>query len=196
MVVYDIIYADPPWSYRGRKQFGFAGDVGVDTGGAVHHYKTMSVKEICDLRVQEIAADDALLFMWIPGPLLPDGLAVGEAWDLVYARDAFVWNKMITNPGYYTLSQIETCYVFKHGKIPQPRGVRNARQLVETLEYTDLEFEQYLEQRRGKHSAKPAEVRDRITRMFPTQRKIELFARGNATGWDVWGDEVEYCPCL
>ena len=44
---------------------------------------------------------------------------------------------------------------------------------------------------RGKHSAKPAEVRKRIEEMFPEQNKIELFARHEVDGWDCHGDEVE-----
>jgi N6-adenosine-specific RNA methylase IME4 len=43
---------------------------------------------------------------------------------------------------------------------------------------------------RGRHSAKPAEIRDRITRMFPSHKKIELFAREVPDGWDAWGNEV------
>jgi N6-adenosine-specific RNA methylase IME4 len=27
--------------------------------------------------------------------------------------------------------------------------------------------------------------------MFPTQRKIELFARNATEGWAVWGNEIE-----
>lgn len=186
----DILYADPPWSYRGRKQFGFAGDVGIDTGGAINQYKTLSVKELCNLPIKYIAKENSLLFMWITGPLLLDGLEVAKIWDFEYKRDAFVWNKIITNPGYYTLSQIETCYVFKRGKIPQPRGTRNERQYIETTEFTSLNQVQYIEQKRGKHSAKPAEIRDRIARMFPTQTKIELFARERVKDWYAWGNEV------
>ena len=78
------------------------------------------------------------------------------------------------NPGFYTMSQCELCLVFRRGRIPTPRGARNERQLVRA--------------ERGPHSAKPEEVRRRIERMFPEQRKIELFARrevpgGRRGGW-------------
>ena len=66
--------------------------------------------------------------------------------------------------------------VFKRGRIPQPRGARNIRQ--------------FISEKRTKHSKKPNEVRHRIEQMFPTQRKIELFAREFADGWDVWGLDV------
>ncbi len=35
----------------------------------------------------------------------------------------------------------------------------------------------------------PHEVRTRIERMFPRQKKIELFARVAYPGWDVWGND-------
>lgn len=176
MQLYEIIYSDPPWSYRGRKQFGFAGDVGIDSGGAVMHYETLQVKEICKLNVKNISAENCLLFIWVPNPLLPDGLEVIQAWGFKYATIAFIWYKQRTNPGYYTMSECEVCYVAKKGKIPFPRGSRNERQFIEQL--------------RGKHSAKPAEVRNRINKMFPSQKKIELFARERVEGWDAWGNEI------
>lgn len=44
--------------------------------------------------------------------------------------------------------------------------------------------------KRGKHSEKPEEIIDGITKMFPEQKKIELFARKNFIGWDNWGLEI------
>ena len=75
------------------------------------------------------------------------------------------------------MSQCEICLIGKKGKIPQPRGARNIRQLVNWP--------------REKHSKKPDEVRKRIEQMFPTQKKIELFARNKNEGWDVWGNELD-----
>jgi N6-adenosine-specific RNA methylase IME4 len=173
-----VIYADPAWSYRGREQFGFAGDVGQSTGGAIKQYPTMSVDEIAALDVAEIAdPSGALLFLWVPSPLLPDGMRVIDAWGFDFATIAFIWYKQATNPGYYTLSECEICLVAKRGRIPQPRGSRKERQFISEL--------------RGEHSAKPAEVRARIERMFPTQTKIELFARGRISGWAAWGLETD-----
>lgn len=174
---FQILYADPCWSYRGREQFGFAGDVGQSTGGAAKQYETLPVSVIETLPVPAIADPaGALLFLWVPSPLLPDGLQVMDAWGFDYATIAFVWDKQATNPGYYTLSECEICLVGKHRRIPQPRGSRKERQLISEL--------------RGKHSAKPEEARARIERMFPAQRKIELFARERSAGWTVWGNEV------
>jgi N6-adenosine-specific RNA methylase IME4 len=100
-----------------------------------------------------------------------------RAWGFSWATVAFAWDKQKVNPGFYTMSQVELCLVGKTGKIPQPRGLRNVRQFVSEL--------------RGEHSAKPNEVRSRIEAMFPTQAKIELFARNSSPGWSSWGNEVE-----
>ena len=70
----------------------------------------------------------------------------------------------------------------KKGKIPTPRGARNIKQ--------------FLAEKRTRHSAKPNEIRNRIFQMFPTQNKIELFARENHEGWDVWGNEVQSSVAL
>ena len=125
--------------------------------------------------VQSIIADDCLLFMWTSSPHLDQAIELGKAWGFQWSTIGFVWDKQRVNPGYYTMSQCELCLIFKRGKIPQPRGRRDIRQLVSEL--------------RGAHSAKPDEVRKRIEAMFPKQAKIELFARTKARGWDCWGDE-------
>tara|TARA_B100000315_G_C14055760_1_gene353960 strand:- start:130 stop:462 length:333 start_codon:yes stop_codon:yes gene_type:complete len=99
-----------------------------------------------------------------------------KAWGFNWATVAFAWDKQKVNPGWYTMSQVELCLVGKIGRIPQPRGARNVRQFISEL--------------RTAHSAKPNHVRTMIEWMFPTQRKIELFARSEQPGWDVWGNEV------
>jgi N6-adenosine-specific RNA methylase IME4 len=172
---YSIIYADPPWDYKGQKQHNGKG--GKETGGAVKHYSTVTTKEMKKWAISSICEKDCLLFMWATSPHLDQAIELGKAWGFEWATVAFVWDKQRVNPGFYTMSQCELCLVFKRGKIPKPRGARNVRQLVLEL--------------RGKHSAKPDEVRYRIEQMFPTQKKIELFARKKASGWDSWGDEVE-----
>lgn len=175
MKQYDIIYADPPWDYKGQKQHN--GKAGKLTGSADKHYRTLKLSDLKRLPVVEIAADDCLLFMWSSSPHLDQGIDLMKAWGFKWATVGFVWNKMRVNPGFYTMSQCELCLIGKRGRIPKPRGARNVRQLVESL--------------RGAHSVKPAEVRGRIDEMFPTQSKIELFARQRADGWDAWGDEVQ-----
>ena len=172
---FDVIYADPPWDYKGQLQHGGAGV--PDTGGAAAHYPTVTLRHLKELEVEGMAAEDCLLFMWATGPHLDQAVELGKAWGFTWATVAFVWDKVRVNPGNYTMSQCELCLVFKRGKIPRPRGARNVRQLIRA--------------ERGPHSAKPAEALRRIERMFPSQKKAELFARGGSPGWESWGDEVD-----
>lgn len=176
---YDIIYADPAWHYEGAQSHGnkyCAKGVTWGKTGAFMHYATMPTDEITALPVQSIAKDNCLLFMWAVSPLFPDAMRVIEAWGFEYKTIAFVWHKVNMNVGYYTLPECEMCLVAKRGAIPQPRGARNVRQFL--CEY------------RQRHSKKPDEIRRRIEAMFPSQRKIELFARSKHNGWDAWGNEV------
>lgn len=175
---FEVIYADPPWDYKGQLQHNGAG--GIDSGGALKHYSTVTLDDLMNLNIKKITASKAVLFMWSSSPHLDQAIELGKAWGFSWATVAFVWNKMKTNPGFYTLSQCELCLVFRHGKIPTPRGARNIRQ--------------YVEEARGRHSQKPHEVRKRISEMFPTQRKIELFAREARDGWSVWGNESPVTP--
>jgi len=167
---YDIIYADPPWHYDNR----------LDSGSsAISHYPTMKVDELEKLPIPDITKEDCLLFMWTTSPTLPDAMHLGKHWGFKWATIAFVWDKQWTLPGNYTLPQCEYIFVFKHGRIPQPRGSRKIRQFLSKKRAKD------------KHSAKPIEFRNMIHEMFPELDKIELFSRGHSDeNWDVWGNEI------
>ncbi len=178
---YDIIYADPPWDYGGKLQFDKSSksadkidlNKNIFISAANFKYPTVKTKDLKKMPLHEIAKDDCLLFMWITNPHLAQGIDLGKAWGFDYKTVAFVWDKMVHNPGQYTMSYCELCLVFKRGRIPQPRGARNIKQLVRVP--------------RTQHSEKPLRVLEDIGKMFPTQNKIELFARNNLEGWDVWG---------
>jgi N6-adenosine-specific RNA methylase IME4 len=178
---FDIIYADPPWHYNGKLQFdksskskeniNFKKKIFISSSS--FKYPTLKTSELMKLPVIEIAKDDCLLFMWSSNPHLSQAIDLGKTWGFEYKTVAFVWNKMVHNPGQYTLSYCELCLLFKRGKIPRPRGARNIKQLINSP--------------RGKHSEKPLEVTQGIEKMFPTQERIELFARRKTEGWSVWG---------
>lgn len=181
---YDIIYCDPPWDYGGKMQFDKSGTKDLNSNweknifisAANFKYPTVKTKDLKKIPITEIASDDCLLFMWVTSPHLEQGIELGKSWGFNFRTVAFVWDKMVHNPGQYTMSYVELCLVFKRGRIPKPRGARNIKQLVRVP--------------RGKHSEKPLEVLQGIEKMFPTQKKIELFARHKPKGWDVWGLDV------
>ena len=168
---YQVIYADPPWGYRNRGTRGAAG----------RHYQTMELEEIKALPVQEIAAGDCALFLWATFPCLPEALEVIGAWGFTYKSAAFVWAKRNPkSPGWFwglgnwTRSNPEVCLLAVRGR---PKRVSAA---VHSL----------IEAPVGRHSAKPEEARRRIVELMGDVPRVELFARAQAEGWDVWGDEV------
>jgi len=170
---YSIIYADPPWDYKGQTQHN--GNGGVSTGGAALHYNTVKLQDLKNLEIGRICEEDCIIFMWSTSPHLDQAIDLMKCWGFSWATIGFVWDKQKVNPGFYTMSQCEICLIGKKGKIPTPWGFRNTRQFVSA--------------KRESHSKKPNEVRARIMEMFPEQKKIELFARGSFPGWKTWGLE-------
>lgn len=181
---YDIIYVDPPWDYGGKLQFDKSSTSAdklepgkkIFISSANFKYPTVKTKDLMKIPITDIAKDDCLLFMWVTNPHLAQGIELGKEWGFDYKTVAFVWDKMVHNPGQYTMSYCELCLVFKRGRIPKPRGARNIKQLLSSP--------------RGKHSQKPLDVLHSIEKMFPTQDRVELFARHKPDNWDVWGLDV------
>lgn len=174
MKKYQIIYADPAWQYKSKECLA---KKSILNGKLNSHYPTMDIKDIKNLPVGEVADENCLLFLWVVSPMLDDCIDVLKSWGFKYSTIGFVWYKQKTNPGSYTMSECEICLIGKKGNIPSPRGLRNIRQ--------------FLSEQKTKHSSKPQEIRNRIYKMFPTQNKVELFAREKVEGWDSWGNEVE-----
>lgn len=171
---YQIVLADPPWPYDN--------EVGHDPAMGGMPYKSMSMAEICRLPVQEIAAPDCLLFLWATMPKLPEAMEAIRAWGFKYTTCAFTWIKtnsksggIYSGLGHWTNGNAELCLLAKRGH--PKRQAKNVKQIVMSA--------------RGRHSAKPAEVRERIVRLAGDLPRVELFARERVPGWDAFGDEIE-----
>ena len=173
---YNIIYADPPWSYRDKRD-----KHPRLCGGANKHYSTMSIEEIKTLPIGNISAENCMLFLWVTFPCLQEGLDVIQAWGFKYKTVAFSWlktNKRNGKPffgiGYYTKSNTEVCLLGVKGK---PIKVSNKVSSV------------LISPRMG-HSVKPGEARIRIKQLCGDIPAVELFAREQTEGWDCWGDQA------
>lgn len=167
---YNIIYADPPWRYW----------EGGDKNQSLH-YTTMTIDEICDLPVRNIADDDCVLFLWVTYPILNEAFRVIESWGFKYSTAAFVWvkkNKHQDTPffgnGAWTRANTELCLLATKGSITR----------------LDATISQVVESPIEEHSKKPDIVRDLITRLVGELPRVELFCRNPADGWDVWGNEA------
>jgi len=142
----------------------------------------MSADEICSLPVDDIAAENSVLFLWTTFPNLQESFRVIEAWGYKYSTAAFVWVKRnkkamswFMGLGYWTRANAEICLLATKGK---PKRIsKSVRQVIDSpIEH---------------HSKKPDETRERIVELMGDLPRIELFARQKTDGWDVWGNEVE-----
>lgn len=88
MKKYSVIYADPPWAYRDKRD-----KHPRLCGGASAHYSTMSIEAIKALPVNDIADVNSMLFMWATFPNLREALDTIQAWGFVYKTLGFSWIK-------------------------------------------------------------------------------------------------------
>lgn len=164
----------PPWSYRDKMK---SGDRGVE-----FKYSTMSDRDIINLPVNEIAAENCWLFLWATFPRLPLALEVINSWGFAYKTLGFNWvktNKKQTDTlfwgcGSYTRSNSEICLLGIKGKVKRQSATVHS-QIISPIQ---------------RHSQKPSEARDRIVKLCGDLPRIELFAREKTPGWDCWGNEV------
>ena len=161
---YDIIYADPPWRYDFSKS---------KSRKIENQYPTMTLEEIKSLDVP--AANNCILFLWATAPKLTEALNVMQAWGFSYISQ-LVWDKVKFGMGYWARGQHELLLIGRKGKVSPPIPSCRISSVIRTP--------------RGKHSAKPIEVREWIEKSYPRLKKIELFARVEHLGWSTWGDEV------
>jgi N6-adenosine-specific RNA methylase IME4 len=166
---YRVIYADPPWQYGDERSGG-------SYGGAVDHYPTMSMQELYDLPVHSIVEEDAVLFIWATAPFLEEALNLVKSWGFRY-KTQFVWDKVKHNMGHYNSVRHELLLIATKGSCT-PDNVQ-LFDSVQTIERTE------------KHSEKPREFRNIIETLYTYGNKIELFARKQTEGWDVYGNEIE-----
>ena len=167
------ILADPPWRFVNR-----TGKMAPEHR-RLARYDTLTTDGIATLPVASVAAPVAHLYLWVPNALLPDGLAVMEAWGFRYKTN-LVWHKLRKDGGsdgrgvgFYFRNVTELLLFGVRG--------RNARTLAPGRRQVN-----YLGTRKREHSRKPAEQYPVIEACSPGPY-LELFARGERAGWAVWG---------
>lgn len=174
---YRTIYADPPWQFQNR-----TGKVAPEHK-RLSRYETMKLDDIKSLPVSEIAETKSHLYLWVPNALLPEGLSVMAAWGFEYKTN-IIWEKI------------------RHDGYPDGRGVgfyfRNVTEILlfgvrgdknRTLGPARSQVNLIRSQKR-EHSRKPDEIVPLIEACSPGPY-IELFARGDREGWDMWGNQAD-----
>jgi N6-adenosine-specific RNA methylase IME4 len=176
------ILADPPWQFVNR-----TGKIAPEHG-RLTRYPTLKLAEIAALQVSKIAAPTAHLYLWCPNALLPEGLAVMQAWGFAYKSNV-VWHKVRKDGGsdgrgvgFYFRNVTELLLFGVRGK--------NARTLAPGRRQVNL-----LATRKREHSRKPDE-QYRIIEACSSGPYLELFARGLRANWTAWGNQASegYAP--
>ncbi|NJI82876.1 MT-A70 family methyltransferase [Shewanella sp. Iso12] len=201
---YQIIYADPAWKFNDKNQNG--------NRGASCKYDVMSLEQMKDLPVADMAADDCTLFMWHVPAMPLEALELVKAWGFTLkTMKAFTWVKL--NKRFFNNLQRE----FRVNQIDlQTMPEEQLLQLLMAATKIGLghwsrgNTEDCLIAVRGKpkrqgkgvrqliiepireHSRKPDCTRDRIVELIGDLPRVELFARQNHPGWHAWGNEVEH----
>jgi len=169
---YNIIYADPAWSFK--ENWG--------NGCVKHHYKTMSSSRIENLDVKSLTDKNAHLYLWTTNSHIHEALHVMSAWGFNF-KQILTWVKTYKNGdpimglGYYYRGCTEHLLFGVKGSMKILN--KNTKNLI------------IHERPNNKHSKKPDLVRDIIVACSGNLPRIELFSRKKVEGWDAWGDEVE-----
>ena len=104
---YRIVYADPPWDYAGHAQPDYQTARG-------DYYPVMALDAICDVPVKDWVEDDAVLFVWVPSPLLEKCSGSCTQWGFEY-KQCFVWDKIKHNMGHYNSVRHEFLLICTRG---------------------------------------------------------------------------------
>ena len=188
MEKYQTILADPPWNTKaGRPLKGYKM---VDGKQIFNHgsnkskdlsYPTMTVDEICELSIKDITADNCHLYMWVTNQYLLQAEKVIKAWGFKYST-TLVWAKNPMGGGLGGNFRITTEFL-----IFATKGSLKAKKT-----HIGTWFNQKREYQNGYpcHSRKPTFFHELIESVSPGPY-LELFARRERLGWDVFGDEMK-----
>lgn len=174
---YKTIYADPPWQFQNR-----TGKVAPEHK-RLSRYPTMDLDQIKALPVGRIADEKSHLYLWVPNALLPDGLDVMKDWGFEYKTN-IIWEKIRKDGmpdgrgvGFYFRNVTEILLFGVRGDKNRTReSGRSQVNLIRSM--------------KREHSRKPDEFISLIEDCS-FEPYIELFARGNRSGWDMWGNQAD-----
>lgn len=176
---YDVILADPPWSYYGQQDKWAA---------AAKFYPLMSDDDLIQLPVPVIANRPSVLFMWATAPRLDFAIELMKSWGFHFRGVAFVWVKTkLDNKTPIGAQGVRPSVVKPTSEFVL---VGSTESKGRPLPIADEGVSQIVLAAKQEHSRKPDEVHRRIERLYPAASKIELFARRPVEGWSVWGNEV------
>lgn len=166
---YDIIVVDPPWDIGKIRRSS------RPLQGSTLNYPTMSIEDIKDLPIPLIADNPSWLFLWTINQYLEQSFKIMRYWEFTF-HIMLTWDK-----------QNGMCLYGFHRRtefiLAGYRGTPIAfptRKAIPTI---------FAESSWGKHSVKPGIFYQLIEPLG--SRRVDIFARKQRPGWDVWGNEVQ-----
>ena len=163
-ITFGCIYADPPWLYDNQGT----------RAATENHYGGMTVEELCELPVHQLAAKDAHLHLWTTNAFLFDCPRIFDAWGFEF-KSSFTWCKPQMGIGNYWRNSHEILLTAVRG---------------DAKRFNDHGIMSWILADRTAHSAKPEQVRGFIERASDGPY-LELFARRIEPKWAAWGNQIE-----
>src|SRR6266705_3225482 len=89
---FNLIISDPAYSFEDKLTMNST------KRGAVSQYKSvMSHEDIINIKIKDIAADNAIMALWVPSSLLDIGLKALENYGFAH-KQTFIWVKSKNEP--------------------------------------------------------------------------------------------------
>lgn len=168
MKKYRTLLVDPPWQYRNKRTGGSM------LSGSAQKYQTMSIEELCALRIDKIIDKDCILFLWVTCPMKLEAFQLINAWSFKY-KTTIYWRKIMSlGMGYFYRGQVEELWLCIKGKIKAFR----------------CQKPNFLQTKALAHSQKPKEIYEWIE-PYALEPKAELFACKQRDRWDCFGLDID-----
>lgn len=177
MSKYQLLLSDPPWKLtKGGKKA-----VRPNSSGGELDYPVMTLDDIEQTQADfayNKAETNHILFMWTIDKYLHQTEAMVKRLGYkIHAR--MIWNKVTGIPAAFTIryghEYLLYCYMGK--LLPVAKEERGKIHSVFT-------------EKVKRHSQKPEISYQIIERLYPNEKKLEMFARYERLGWDSWGNEL------
>lgn len=212
----EIIVTDAPWTFSDKLKMS-----DVKRSPESQYKSVLDNNAILNLKIKEIAADNAVIALWVPSTLIEFGLECMKAYGFEF-KQTWIWVKSKKEPLGKLKKQIKKSLKKKSSLVIKDQ-IDELSKLIDDFDLNDcLSFymgrifrqthEVCLIGVRGKvhkdlknksqvsvfigpnpkHSEKPEALQDRLEKMYPSYtNRLELFARRDRPGFVCFGNE---CP--
>lgn len=180
---YKTIVADPPWDYKSRGQ-GSAKEHRPNSHGvsssSKERYGSMTMEELKSLPIKNISEDNTHLYMWVTNAFIERGWQLCKDWGFD-PKTVVTWGKLRKSD---SQPSMKTGYYFRGSTEHFIFAVKGSLKLKTKICYPTLFLSERLP-----HSVKPEWFYELVNECS-FDSKLELFARKERLGWDVFGNQV------